>query len=190
MFLILNKKMQITSLQLFSVLATAALYFGAFSLNQVVFSKLEFAPGVNWIFLPAGLRLLSTLLFAEEGAIGLLLASLLITHFLYPSMDIITGVGASFISAGAPYLTYRLALLYGMPSSLQLLTAGRLTTLMVVYSVMSAFLHQLWFVERGISSGLMTGFVAMFFGDLAGSLIIIYAMKMLLAVLRQLHNPT
>ncbi len=180
--------MQITSLQLFSVLATAALYFGAFNLNQLVFSTLEFAPGVNWIFLPAGLRLLSTLLFAEEGAIGLLLGSLLITQFLYPSMDIITALGASFISAGAPYLTYRVALLYGMPSSLQHLTAGRLSALIVIYSAMSAFMHQLWYVERGMSSDLMTGFGAMFIGDLAGTLIIIYAMKMLLAVLRQLHS--
>lgn len=179
-----------TSLQIFSVLATAALYFGAFSLNQLVFSTLEFGPGVNWIFLPAGFRLLSTLLFAEEGAIGLLLSSLLITHFLYPSMDLITGLGASCISAGAPYLTYRLALLYGMPSTLQHLTAGRLSALIVIYSAMSSFLHQLWFVERGISSGLMTGFGAMFIGDLAGSLIIIYVMKMLLAVLRQLHSST
>lgn len=182
--------MQITSLPLFCVLATAALYFCAFNLNQLIFSTLEFAPGVNWIFLPAGLRLLSTLLLAEEGAIGLLLASLLITQFIYPSMDIITGLGASFISAGSPYLTYRLALLYGMPSGLQHLTAGRLSALIVIYAAMSSFLHQLWYVERGMSLNLMSGFGAMFIGDLVGSLIIIYVMKMLLTVFRQLHRST
>lgn len=188
MFVVLNKKMYITSLQLFSATATAVLYFGAFNLNQSVFSTLEFAPGVNWIFLPAGLRLLSTLLFAEEGAIGLLLASLLITHFIYPSMDLVTGLGAALISAGAPYLTYRLALLYGMQSSLQHLNAGRLSALIVIYSATSSFLHQLWFVERGISTDLMRGFGAMFVGDLVGSLIVIYVMKMLLAVMRQLRS--
>lgn len=179
--------MYISSLQLLTVTATTALYFGAFNLNQLIFSSFEFAPGVNWIFLPAGLRLLCTLLFAAEGAIGLLLASLLISHFVYPLTDLITGLGAAFISATAPYLTYRLALLYGMPTSLQHLTAGRLTALIVIYSAMNAFLHQLWFVERGVSSSLITGFGAMFIGDLTGSLIIIYALKMLLAVLRQLR---
>jgi hypothetical protein len=181
--------MRITSLQFFSVLTSTVLYFGAFNLNTLAFSKLEFAPGVNWIFLPAGLRLLCTLLFAEEGAIGILLASFLIVQFSFPNMDGITGTGAAFISAGAPYLTYRLALLYGMPASLQQLTAGRLTILIVIYSSISAFLHQLWFVERGISSDLITGFGAMFTGDLAGSLIVIYAMKMILALLRKKRMP-
>ena len=180
---------QITRLQIYSVLATTILYFGAFNLNQLVFSRFEFAPGVNWIFLPAGLRLLSTLLLAEEGAIGILLASLLITHFIYPGMDGITGVGAACISAGAPYLTYRLALLYGMPSSLHQLSASRLSVLIVIYSMFSALLHQLWFVERGISPSLISGFGAMFTGDLAGTLIVIYAMKMALALLRKQPNP-
>lgn len=181
--------MQITRLQFYSVLATTALYFGAFNLNLLVFSTLEFAPGVNWIFLPAGLRLLSTLLLAEEGAIGILLASLLITHSPNTQLDGITGIGAACISAGAPYLTYRLALLYGMPSNLHQLSAATLSALIVIYSAMSALLHQLWFVERGISPSLITGFGAMFIGDLAGTLIVVYAMKMLLALLRKQKNP-
>lgn len=181
--------MQITLLQIFSILATSVLYFGAFNFNQLVFSKLEFAPGVNWIFLPAGLRLLSTLLLAEEGAIGILLASLLITHSIYPAIDVITGVGAACISAGAPYVTYRLALLYGMPSNLHQLTAARLSALIVIYSAISAFLHQIWFVERGISPNLLSGFGAMFTGDLAGTLIVVYTMKITLAVFRKRRNP-
>lgn len=180
--------MQITRLQISSVLATTALYFGAFNLNQLVFSTFEFAPGVNWIFLPAGLRLLSTLLLAEEGAIGILLASLFITFSTYPEIGSITGIGAACISAGAPYLTYRLALLCGMPSNLHQLTAGKLSALIVIYSAISAFLHQLWFVERGISTSLISGFSAMFTGDLAGTLIIVYAMKIILAVLRKRPN--
>lgn len=181
--------MQITTLQFFSVLATTALYFGAFNLNLLVFSTLEFSPGVNWIFLPAGLRLLSTLLLAEEGAIGILLASLLITYSNHAGIDGITGIGAAFISAGAPYLTYRLALLYGLPANLHQLTAATLSALIVIYSAMSALLHQIWFVERGISPSLISGFGAMFIGDLLGTLIVIYSMKMLLAVLRKQRNP-
>ena len=177
--------MQFTRLQFFSVLSTSIIYFSAFNLNQLVFSKFEFAPGVNWIFLPAGLRLVSTLLLAEEGAIGIFIASLLIVCQTYPEMAGITGIGAACISAGAPYLTYRLALLYGLPSSLHQLTAFKLTVLTVIYAATSALLHQVWFVQRGISSSLLSGFGAMFTGDLAGTLIIIYVMKMLLALYRK-----
>lgn len=181
--------MRISNLQIFSVLASCALYFGAFNLNQLIFSKLEFAHGVNWIYLPAGLRLLCTLLLAGEGAIGIVLGSFLVIQFIYPATDSITGIGAAIISGGAPYLTYRLALFYGMPSSLQQLTAARLSALIVIYAALSSFLHQLWYVERGTSPNLITGFGAMFIGDLAGTLIVVYLMKMTLALLRKSRLP-
>jgi hypothetical protein len=178
--------MQITGRQILLILSSGLLYFSFFKLNLLIFSGLEFAPGVNWIFLPAGLRLLCTLLFAGEGAIGLFLAgNAVILHF-YPGMDTLTGCGAACISAAAPYLTYRLALMYGMPASLHQLSPLRLSFMIVAYAVMSSLMHQLWFVMRGVSTDFISGFGAMFTGDLTGTLIVIYTMKMLLAVARKL----
>jgi hypothetical protein len=45
------------------------------AINEWLFTPFEFARGINWIYLPAGVRLLCTLLFAAAGAIGLLLVS-------------------------------------------------------------------------------------------------------------------
>ena len=37
---------------------SAALFAGFFRLNELIFSGLEHSQGVNWIFLPAGFRVL------------------------------------------------------------------------------------------------------------------------------------
>jgi hypothetical protein len=183
-----NKKMQITGFQLASIVFTAIMYFGFFNLNEFLFSTFVFSPGVNWIFLPAGLRLLFTLLFGWEGAIGLAIGSLAVTLINFPAFDIISGLGAAAISAGAPYLIYRLAIARGMPTTLQELTAAKLSILIVVYAASSSMLHQMWFVLRGISADFLTGFGAMFIGDLGGTLILIYAMKVALSAVRTLKK--
>lgn len=173
--------MQITGFQLASIVFTAIMYFGFFNLNEFFFSVLVFSPGVNWIFLPAGLRLLFTLLFGWEGAIGIGLGSLAIMFVDFPEFDSTTALVTAAISAGAPYLVYRVVLALGMPITLQRLTAAKLSLLIVAYAACSAFLHQVWFVLRDFSPNLLTGFGAMFIGDLGGTLIIIYALKIMLA---------
>ncbi|MGB4345014.1 MAG: hypothetical protein WBJ21_01310 [Burkholderiaceae bacterium] len=175
-------------LQLFSIIFSGLLYVGFYNLNTSLFQALEYSAGVSWIFLPAGMRLLCTLLFAEEGAVGLFLAAATIILMKYPEMDLVTGFGAATISAGAPFLVYRCALYWGMPSTLKQLTAYRLSILILVYSAASACLHQTWFALRGLSSNPLQSFVAMFTGDLVGTLIVIYAMKMCLAAFGHLRK--
>ena len=63
--------------------ATVVLFLSMIALNELLFTRLEFARGINWIYLPAGMRLLCILLFAEAGAIGLLIASWLICFFYF-----------------------------------------------------------------------------------------------------------
>jgi hypothetical protein len=48
-----------------------------FKLNMFVFSQLEHSSRAHWIFLPAALRVLWVLLFAEEGVLGLVLGAYL-----------------------------------------------------------------------------------------------------------------
>lgn len=174
-----------SSLQLFSIALSAALYLSAYHLNGWLFQELEVHSGANWIFLPAGVRLLCTLLFAAEGALGLLLASILIVIlYLGESMDWITGLVAASLSAGAPYIIYRLAQYAGMPATLANLTAGRLFLLAVAYAFANASLLSLWFGLRDHFSNMTHGFIAMFTGDLIGTLIILYVLKIALAAFR------
>jgi len=175
-------------LQLIFIFASASLYFGCFHLNMILFNTLELHSGANWIFLPAGVRLLCTLLLGLEGAIGLLIASLIISTQTYGEMGLLTNLVSSLISAGAPYLVYRLALINGLPATLEKLNAAKLALLCLVYAFMSALLHSIWYTLRSVNTDMLTGFAAMFTGDLVGTLIILYAMKIILAAVRRTRD--
>ncbi len=170
--------------QLLCVAVSAVLYFSFFRLNAYAFHAFQVHAGASWIFLPAGLRLLCTLLFGGEGAIGLLIASGLLVLVDFLPMDPLTLMVAPLLSAGAPYLVYRLALRSGMPATLTKLTPLKLAQLGVLYAFASAGLHSIWFSLRGVHPDLLSGFVTMFTGDLVGTLIMLYAIKMLLAAIR------
>ena len=172
------------------VLATIALFCAMLAMNEWLFRWLEFAPGINFVYLPAGMRLLCTLLFAEAGAVGLLLVSWAVSfQVFFPGQFERPFVGG-IIAAVAPYLVYRLARrCYGLQASLANLTSPRLLVLVFAYSLASPGLHHLYFAWAG-QQDLARGFVAMFIGDLTGSLLVIYGIKGVLALIPRLIPQT
>lgn len=169
-------------LQAAMVLATMVLFSAMLALNEWLFRRFEFTPGINYVYLPAGMRLLCTLLFAEAGAVGLLLVSWLVSFWLFFPGQFERPFMGGIIAAAAPYGVYRLARgLYGMESSLVNLTPGRLLVLVLAFSLASPLLHHVYFAFMG-QDRLVSGFVAMFIGDLTGTLIVIYGIKALLAL--------
>jgi hypothetical protein len=169
-------------LQLSLVLATMLLFGAMLAVNEWLFRWLEFAPGINFVYLPAGMRLLCTLLFAEAGAVGLLIVSWIVSFTLFFPGQFERPFMGGIIAAAAPYLVYRGARhFYGLEPSLGNLTARRLLVLIVVYSIASPLLHHLYFALNG-ESGLVRSFFAMFVGDLTGTVLVIYSIKGLLAL--------
>ena len=169
--------------QFIQVVVTCALFLAMLWVNDWLFRRLEFAPGINWVYLPAGMRLLCTLLFAEAGAVGLLLVSWFVSFVYFFPNDPARAFVGGILATLAPWLVYRGARhVYGFQGSLGTLTPGRLLVLALVYSVASPLLHHLWFALRG-QGDLLQGFFAMFVGDLAGTLIVLYGIKGLLALL-------
>jgi hypothetical protein len=171
------------------VVASAFIFLVSFAANELIFTHSEFVRGINWIYLPAGMRLLCTLLFGGAGAIGILIASWLTCFFYFFPDDVVRSVIGGLISAGAPYLVYRLAQrVYGLRASLTNLTAKRLLVLIVIYSVASPSLHHIWFLSHGEAAG--PGFLVMVTGDLVGTSVVIYTMKLLLSFLARPHGKT
>ncbi|MBV8272192.1 MAG: hypothetical protein JO067_07965 [Cupriavidus sp.] len=168
-------------LQIAMVLATIVMFTLTYVVNEWLFIKLEFAPGITWIYLPAGMRLLSTLLFAEAGAVGLLIASWLVCfHYVFPD-DFSRAFMGGILAAVAPYLTYKLAQHYfGLKTSLANLTPKRLLVFILAYSVTSPLLHHVWFYFHDHAEHVVEGFLVMFAGDLVGTLVVIYTFKGLL----------
>lgn len=83
-------------LNLLTVGSTAIVYMLVYMTNDWLFKHIEFAQGIAWIYLPAGIRLICTLLFAEAGVLGILIGSLLASsvYALFPG-DPVTTVGTA-----------------------------------------------------------------------------------------------
>jgi hypothetical protein len=169
-------------LQAGMIAVTMVLFLAMLAVNEWLFTRLEFLPGINWVYLPAGIRLLATLLFAEAGAIGLLLVSWGVSFLYFFPDDPVRAFAGGMLATIAPYGVYVLAQRrYGLQASLENLTPRRLLLLIVAYSIASPLLHHLWFAVKG-QVDLGPSFVAMFVGDLTGTLLVLYGVKGLLAV--------
>ncbi|UVW30215.1 hypothetical protein [Massilia sp. H6] len=160
--------------------ATAALFLGTIALNELLFARMEFAQGISWIYLPAGVRLLCILLFAEAGAIGILLASWLICFLYFFPNDAIRSFAGGILAALAPYLTYRWLVAGQITQSLAGLGPWRLLGCALAFSIASPLLHHIWFALQGQREGLIDGFFAMASGDLVGTIIVLYTAKLIL----------
>lgn len=175
----------------FLIIAISTVIYGLFfGINEFLFSHLNFSTGVNWIFLPAGMRLLLALIFSFEGAIGISIASVLISLFFYFQHDPITGIGAGVLGGLAPYLA-RYIVFKNLPITTQLdgLNASRLMSCMIIFSVISPLLHQFWFVSRGMHNNFFNHLFVMMVGDFTGTLIIVFFVKVCIYFLRAHSQP-
>ncbi len=166
------------------VAATMAAFALMLIVNEWLFTRFEFARGINWVYLPAGMRLLCTLLFGAAGAVGLLLVSWLVCFFYFFPDDYVRSFMGGVLAAAAPYLAYRVAQhYYGLQASLRNLSPQRLLACVVGYAVASPLLHHIWFAINGETDDLARRFLVMVVGDLIGTLIVIYTVKLLLSLM-------
>ena len=77
----MSKFLAISSEWLIGCAISAIVYTFLFYLNGWLTNSLVFGLGVNWIYLPAGLRLFLTLIFGLSGALGIAIASFLISYY-------------------------------------------------------------------------------------------------------------
>jgi hypothetical protein len=164
--------------QLSMIFATMAMFAAALLINELLFKHLEFAEGINWIYLPAGVRLLATLLFAEAGAIGLLAVSWLYCFFILFPHDPVRALAGGILSSAAPYLVYLGARRWlDLQGSLANLTAWQVLACAVAYSLASPFLHHIWFALYEGRDNLLGSFAVMALGDLAGTVLLLFFTK-------------
>jgi hypothetical protein len=164
---------------------SAILFLAVFVANEILFNSAYFESvrGMNWIYLPAGMRLLCTLAFGGAGAIGVLIASWITCVFYFFPDDPLRSFAGGIASAAAPYLVYKLAqYCFALKPSLINLNPQRLLLLALLYSLANPLLHHLWLVLRGDPVHLK-GFAVMVIGDLIGTLVILYLIKALLLLL-------
>ena len=174
----------------FALLISAFAYASLFYVNHWLTSEFIFSLGVNWVYLPAGLRLFLTLIFGLPGAIGIALASFLISYHGDFPHDLLLCIGIGLVSGFAPYLA-RLFVLSNvrLAPDLSDLNFQKLIFCILIYAFLSAGLHQWWFSTMALdNAGGVNHLSVMFIGDILGSLLLISLVKYSLDVLNKVRK--
>ena len=169
------------------IFGVAATWVLLFKLNMVVFSYFETSKFINWVFIPAGVRLISVLLFGLYGVIGLFFGALITSYHV--GIDSDTAIAVSLISSINPYLAINLAkYCLRVNKLMQGLNAKQLLTISFFAAIFNGLTHNIYFYAY-MDRGTVADFMNMFIGDFIGSLIILYAFAFLIKWLRRPIKP-
>jgi hypothetical protein len=167
-------------------LTSGTLFVAFFELNDWIFSSFQYSDGINWIFLPAGFRVILVLTMGLPGAVGLMLgswyidsASMTSTAWFFP---FINGV----VSGLTPWVVMKYLINRGwLEPHLHQMTALRLLQITVIFSAASAISDQLvwWSLEKP-DANIWIDVWPMFVGNALGALLMLYSMKFLFDRLR------
>jgi hypothetical protein len=183
----MSKSLETLSEATFALAISALSYASLFYLNNWLTSELVFSLGVNWIYLPAGLRLFLTLIFGLPGALGIAAVSFLISYSGEFPHDLTLCLGVGLVSGFAPYIA-RVFILSNiqLTPDLSNLSLQKLMICILVYALLSAGMHQLWFAAEGLEdAGSFSHFAVMLVGDILGSILLIAVIKYGLDVLKK-----
>lgn len=164
---------------------TAVVFLLSLAANEWLFTRSEFVRGVNWVYLPAGVRLLATLLFGFAGATGLLVASWIACFVYFFPDDFLRSAVGGVLATVAPLAAYFLAReVLKMGRNLRNLTPAGLLFCALLYAALNSSLHYAWAVLSDARFHSISELVVMFIGDTSGAIIMCYAMKGLLSWMR------
>lgn len=172
-------------------LGSAILFLGFYCLNDWFFSNLIYRDGVNWIFLPAGFRIILVLVLGLKGALGIVLGSLFISRELFNQNWGDVALVNALLSGFTPWLVMKV-MVHRRTLSLNLgqLTSQELLNFTLIYAAASAWLHQAsWSMMGWRDVNLWVDVWPMFVGDTLGALIMLYGMKWLTAHLQTTPVP-
>ena len=167
---------------------SGSLYSLAVELQHYLFHSTEFLPGINWIYLPAGLRVLLVMVAVIWGALGICLASVLIEWRQYGDYQHGMVLATSLVSGFGAWLA--LQAMQGvrrMDRQLQGLDIGQLLEYILLYAFLNCLGHHLvWWAYGRDTFDFMIDFWPMLVGDLAGATTVLLVFKLSLRFLRHL----
>lgn len=154
-----------------------------FRLNTAAFSHFETSKFINWVFIPAGVRLISVLLFGIYGVVGLFFGALMTGS--QEGLNLDTAITISLISAINPYLAVNFAkYCLKVDSLMRGLIAKQLLTISFFAALFNGLSHNLYF-HLYIRESSIFNCINMFIGDFLGSLIVLYTFAFLIKWLRK-----
>jgi len=157
-------------------LTTLAMAVGLVALaivNEHLLHFTEVTSGVNWIYLPAGLRMCYALVLPLQGTVAIFLASLWMGARDPAISGVLLFTGAAVTAAG-PVLARAVAMQrLGLHPNLENLNARMLWVLAAVFGLFSSILHQAYYAALDREPA----FIPMWIGDTLGCLLCLYGLK-------------
>ncbi len=164
-----------------TVLGVALAYWALAKFNAAVLAPISwarFGQGVDWVYLPSGLRLVAVLAFGLWGAAGIGLASFVLSLIANPGDPWLVSAGTALISGFSPLLAYRIGRWWlQIPQDLNGLTAWQLVQLAALFALASSSLHQTWYQLTSHTSNAITSAGVMMVGDFLGSLVLLFLLS-------------
>jgi len=170
------------------VLTSAFLYWGGYELQRLLLEFTEHIPGVNWFYLPSGLRVIIVLIAGIYGAAGIAISTVAIDLLYVPDLKGILLLLTAVASGGSAYLTLViLRITGGLTKNLRGLTTQKLLKFSFAYAVINTLLHQVfWWTSGRENSLLMVDVWPMFVGDLTGAVVLLFSLGICMRYLRDM----
>ncbi len=178
---------QYSRFALFTVIG-AVLWLGFLPFYDWLFSWTEHVPGINWVYLPHGVRMMLVLLLGAAGALGFTLGAVIYTQLtgygptFDPSLDLALAVIPGLAAWLAVMLTFRQwpgrSLQPLASSSTHSMDGRRLLLLAFASAILNSASHITTRYAFGNEShDWVDLWTAMFVGDLFGALFLLYTLK-------------
>lgn len=167
-------------------LTSAVLFVGFFQFNDWIFSSFQYSEGINWVFLPAGFRVILVLTMGLPGAIGLMLGSWFIDSAAFTATAWFFPCFNGVVSGLTPWLVMMYLTRQGwLEPQMRQMTAMRLLQVTIIFSAASAMSDQLvwWSLEKP-DANIWVDVWPMFVGNALGALLMLYGMKFVIDRLR------
>lgn len=164
------------------IFISALLYWAGFQLQNWLFSFTEHIPGVNWFYLPSGLRVLLVMVAGVFGAIGICLATVVINLIYNPDIRGLMLVSTALASGFGAWVALWVLQWRGViAKGLIGLNSLALLQFAFFFSILNAVFHQtVWLLSNRSGSLFMVDIWPMFVGDLLGATTFLYGMKLVL----------
>ena len=172
-------------------LLRAVLFVSFFKLNDWLFVFFEYSEGINWVFLPAGFRIILVLVLGLPGALGIILGTWYIDSAMFNGHTAVLAFVTGLVSGLTPWLVMKyLQHRQWLSPQLHALTASKLLNITLIFSAASALAHQFvwWLLDRP-EFNIWIDIWPMFLGNVLGALLMLYGFKFLLEFTRKM-GPT
>lgn len=161
---------------------------------------LNFAPGVELPFFPAGVRTLAVFIFGIHGAIGIFIGSIITYSLYFPELLSVSPagiIGCAAASAFSSYAAMRIVCSLGhIPNTLDGLTLRNIAWIVIAQGLISATVHQIVYHQEAISPAHQQpdpftssiSWAAMVSGDTLGSMFVLLAVLLVYNVYQHQHK--